>query len=152
MKKKLLIVYHSQSGATAQLTAAVCRGATLEEEIEIECARAWDTGVAQLLSCDGLLLGFAENSGALAGSMKDYLDRVYYPLQSCSMIKPFALFASAGNDGRGAVGQAQRIMRGMPLKEVVAPLICRGPPTPVALEQCEELGHTLAAGLALGIY
>ncbi len=152
MKKKLLIVYHSQSGATAQLAAAVRIGATREEDIEIKCVRAWDTGVEQLLYCDGLLLGFPENSGALAGSMKDYLDRIYYPLQSCAMIKPFALFTSAGNDGRGAVQQAQRIMQGMPMKEVVAPLICRGPPTPAALEQCEELGHTLAAGLALGIY
>lgn len=152
MSKKLLIVYHSQSGATARLAAAVRHGAMREEGIEVDYLRAWDAGAEELLGCDGLLLGFAENSGALAGAMKDFLDRVYYPLQDCEMIKPCSLFVSAGNDGRGAVTQAQRILRGMPVKEVAEPIICRGPPTAEALTQCEELGQTLAAGLSMGIF
>jgi multimeric flavodoxin WrbA len=152
MSKKLLIVYHSYSGATAQLAAAARGGAQQEAELTVQCLRAWDAGAQHLLECDGFLLGFAENSGAVAGAMKDFLDRVFYPLQSCEMIKPCGLFVSAGNDGRGAVAQVQRVLRGMPGKEVAAPVICRGEPTGEALAQCNELGHTLAAGVNLGIY
>ena len=151
-KKQLLIVYHSQSGATARLAAAVRRGVLHEEEIGLTCCRAWDAGLAELLACDALLLGFAENSGSVAGAMKDFLDRCYYPIQDRQASKPCALFVSTGNDGRGAVAQVQRILRGMPLHEVAEPVICRGPPGERALQRCEELGHTLAAGAALGIY
>jgi flavorubredoxin len=152
MSKKLLIVYHSQSGATARLSAAVREGAQLEEDVEVTLARAWDCGHQDLLDSDALLLGFAENSGAVAGTIKDFLDRCYYPLQSSSAIKPYGLFVSAGNDGRGALAQVQRILTGMPVKEVAEPLIFRGEPTERALDQCRELGQTLAAGLAFGIY
>ena len=152
MSKQLLIVYHSQSGTTARLAAAVRRGALREPDIKPVFRRAWDAGIAELLSCDALILGFAENSGSVAGAMKDFLDRCYHPVQPHSLHKPFALFVSAGNDGRGAVAQVQRILRGFPLREVAEPVICRGLPDSVALQNCEELGHTLAAGLAFGIF
>ncbi len=152
MVKKLLIVYHSQSGATAQLAAAVKRGAARETDIEIVCQRAWDCSVQPLVDCDGFLLGLAENSGFAAGSAKDFLDRIYYPAQALAPHKPYGLFISAGNDGRGAVSQLDRIFIGVPMKAVVEPIICRGEPDARALQRCEDLGHTLAAGLVFGIY
>ena len=152
MKKTLLIVYHSQSGATAQLAAAVRAGGLREDGVEVRLLRAWDAGVEDLLDCDALLLGAAENSGSLAGAMKDFLDRTYYPAQPRQLNLAYGLFISAGNDGRGAVAQARRILSGYPMKQVCEPLICRGEVNSGALAQCEELGQTLAAGLALGIF
>jgi multimeric flavodoxin WrbA len=150
--KKLLIVYHSQSGATAQLAAAVRAGALREEGVEVSLRRAWDAGLEDLLDCDGLLLGAAENSGTLAGAVKDFLDRTYYPAQPRQLNLPYGLFISAGNDGRGALAQMQRILSGYPMKQVCEPLVCRGEVSAPALARCEELGQTLAAGLAFGIY
>ncbi len=152
MGKSLLIVYHSQSGATARLAGAAAEGAGREAELETLLRRVWDSGSRELLACDGLLLAFAENSGALAGAMKDYLDRVFYPLQGCRQRKPLGIIVSAGNDGRGALAQARRIIRGLPLDEVAEPLICLGEPDAAALERCAELGQTLAAGMGLGIF
>jgi multimeric flavodoxin WrbA len=150
--KKLLIVYHSQSGATARLAGAVRAGALREEGVEVVLRRAWDAGLDDLLDCDALLLGAAENSGTLAGAMKDFLDRTYYPAQPSQLNLPYGLFISAGNDGRGALSQMQRILSGYPMKQVCEPLVCRGEVDSRARARCEELGQTLAAGLAFGIY
>lgn len=152
VNKKLLIVYHSQSGATARLAAAVRAGARREAEVEVLLRRAWDAGVDDLIQCDALLLGAAENSGSLAGAMKDFLDRTYYPAQAQQLNLPYGCFISAGNDGRGALAQVQRILSGYPMKQVCEPVICRGEVSPEALARCEELGQTLAAGLAFGIF
>ena len=149
--KTLLIVYHSQSGASFELARAAREGA-LQEEVAVNWRRAWDAGLADLTACDGLLLVAPENSGTLTGAMKDFLDRTYYPAQEQSVLLPYALVVSAGNDGRGAVAQAQRILSGYPMKPVAEPLVCRGEVTADHRQQSAEMGQALAAGLALGIY
>jgi multimeric flavodoxin WrbA len=150
MAKKLLIVYHSQSGASLRLAAAARRGALLEEDVEVLWRRAWDAGLEDLQSCDALILVAAENSASVAGAMKDFLDRTFYPGQGLNL--PYALIISAGNDGRGSRAQLQRILSGYPMKPVSETLICRGEVTAEHEAACEELGQTLAAGLSLGIF
>ena len=46
------------------------------------------------------------------------------------LVKPYGLLISAGNDGRGAVAQAQRILRGIPFTAAAEPLILRGEVAP----------------------
>jgi multimeric flavodoxin WrbA len=152
MAKNLLIVYHSQSGASFRLAAAARRGALLEEGVVLSWRRAWDAGLDDLEQCDALLLAAPENSGTMTGAMKDFLDRTFYPAQPLELLRPYALIVSAGNDGRGARDQFERILSGFPMKPVAEPLICRGPVDAEAEARCEELGQTLAAGLALGIF
>ena len=62
------------------------------------------------------------------------------------------MFISAGNDGRGALEALRRIARGFPLREVREPIIARGGIEAGLLDQCEEMGLALAAGLEAGIY
>ncbi len=62
------------------------------------------------------------------------------------------MIISAGNDGRGARAQFERILSGFPMKPVAEALICRGEACAEYEAKCEELGQTLAAGLALGIF
>lgn len=150
--KSLLIVYHSQSGASAQLARAAWRGARMEEGIDIRVRRVWDAGVADLQRADGLLLVAAENSGALSGGMKDFLDRTFYPAIARGLVMPYAYLASAGNDGRGAVKQLQRIMSGYPFPAAAEPVILRGEVSAAHLRASEELGAAMAAGLAMGIF
>jgi multimeric flavodoxin WrbA len=150
--KSLLIVYHSQSGASAQLARAAWRGAQAEPEVGVTVQRVWDAGTADLLRADGLLLVTAENSAALSGAMKDFLDRTFYPSIEKGLVLPYALLVSAGNDGRGAVRQAQRILSGYPFPAAAEPLILRGEVTGAHLRSSEELGQAFAAGLAMGIF
>ena len=150
--KSLLVVYHSQSGSTEALAAAVAGGAGLEEGVAVRVRSALEAGLEDVLRCDALLLGSPENFGFMAGAVKDFFDRTYYPAQAHGVIRPYALFVSAGNDGSGAVRQIERIARGFVLKKIADPVICRGPVDDRALERCAELGQAVAAGLALGIY
>jgi multimeric flavodoxin WrbA len=150
--RRLLIVYHSQSGSTAQLAQAALHGALCEGDVETRLLRAADAGIDDLLWADALLLGASENFGYLSGGMLDFLARVFYPAAGRAAGKPYALFLSVGNDGRGAVAQVERIAAGFPLRRVAEPEIVRGVVDAEGLQRCEALGQALAAGLALGIY
>ena len=114
--------------------------------------RAADAGVDDLLGCHGLLLGTPENFGYMSGMMKDFLDRTYYPAEGRTVGLPYALFVSAGNDGRGAIREIDRIALGYGWKKVAEPVIARGPITAEGLVLCRELGTTLAAGIGYGVY
>ncbi|MAT93254.1 MAG: flavodoxin [Halioglobus sp.] len=150
--KSLLIVYHSQSGTCARLAMAAREGAVAEEGVQVQVLRAWDAGTRDLVAADGVVLVAAENSGALCGAMKDFLDRTFYPAIEHGVVIPYALLVSAGNDGRNAVRQAQRILSGYPLVAAAEPLILRGEFSQDHGAAARELGQALAAGLAMGIF
>ncbi|MEP5566987.1 MAG: NAD(P)H-dependent oxidoreductase [Halioglobus sp.] len=150
--KSLLIVYHTQSGSCASLARAAAEGATRDELVQVVVRRACDAGIADLATADGLLLVAAENSGSLSGACKDFLDRVFYPAIDRGLVLPYALLISAGNDGRGAVQQAERILRGVPFKPVADAQIFRGVPQQQHLHLADETGQSLAAGLEMGIF
>lgn len=151
---KLLIVYHSQSGHTAGLAEAARRGAQHPElsDVEVRFIRAYDASDKDLLWADGILLGTPENFGYMSGGMKDLLDRTYYQVDGRLAGRPYAIFISCANDGRGAAKAIQRIMNGYATREIADPLICRGRPKPEHLEAAEELGMTMAAGLSTGVF
>ena len=150
--KKLLLVYHSQSGSTERLARAALAGAREEAEIDVRCLRAAEAGATDLRWCDALLLATPENFGFMSGGIKEFLDRTFYAASAQQLNRACALIVSAGNDGSGAVRQLQRILRGYPMREVAEPLIVRGEPGPLELERAADTGRALAAGLALGIF
>ena len=65
---------------------------------------------------------------------------------------PYALLVSAGNDGRGAVAEAQRIFRGIPFTEAMEPQIIRGLPGSDELQKVKEAAEAFGAGLEMGIF
>ncbi|MDZ7622632.1 MAG: NAD(P)H-dependent oxidoreductase [Candidatus Competibacteraceae bacterium] len=150
--RHLLIVYHSQTGHTRTMARAVSRGARRVPEVETRVRMALRAGLDDLLWAHGLLLGTPENFGYMSGALKNFLDRTYYPAQGLVEGLPYAVFISAGNDGTGALTSIERIARGYPLKSVCDPLIARGELTPEILQACEELGETMATGVAWGIF
>ena len=152
LMKSLLIVYHSQSGTCAQLASAARRGAQQESDIETTLLRAWDAGTRDLAAADGLLLVMAENSGALCGTMKDFLDRTFYPAIARGLVLPYSLLISAGNDGRGAQRQAERILSGYPFVPAAEPVILRGEFSAAHEIASAELGEAFATGLLMGIF
>lgn len=151
-RKRLLVVFHTQSGNTGQLAEAVLRGANRVAETETRVLRAFDAGIDELLNCDGLLLGTPENFGYMSGALKDFFDRTYYPCQGRLVGLPYAVFVSAGNDGTGAVREIGRIANGYGWKCVAEPLIARRAIAPEHLRAAEELGEAMASGLAMGIF
>ena len=151
---QILVVYHSQGGNTRRLAEAAAAGAAEIEGVQVRLQEALETTREDLNACDGLLLGSPEYFGYMAGALKDLFDRTYESLRGQPRIfrKPYAVFISAGNDGSGALFHIERICTGFQFKKVQAPVIAQGPLTEAILEQCRELGRTLAAGCEAGIF
>ena len=150
--KRLSIIYHSQSGNTQQLAEAVAAGAREEEGLIVSIKTAVDARLEDLLAADGLLFGTPENFGTMSGALKDFFDRTYYPAEPYQINLPYGVFISAGNDGTGAVREIARIVKGYPLRRVAEPVIAKGEVNPQHLQQCRELGLSMAAGLMMGIF
>ena len=150
--KNLLIVYPGTGGTTDRLAEAAIRGARSIEEVDALVKLARDAVADDVLNCGGLLLGTPEKFGYMAGLMKDFLERIFYACEGKVEGLPYALFVSAGNDGSGAVTSVERIVTGLRLKQVHEPVIVKGAPDDAALSRCEELGATIAAGIAFGMF
>jgi multimeric flavodoxin WrbA len=150
--KRLLVVYHTQSGSTARLACAAAAGARAEEGVETLLLRAAEAGAAELRAADAVLFCTPENFGYLSGGMKDFLDRTFYAVSPDGRSRACAAIVSAGNDGSGALRQLERILRGYPMRFVAEPLIVRGEPRAGDLAAARDVGSALAAGLALGIF
>ena len=162
--KTMLIVYHSMTGGTKQMADAAAAGARAGREVAVAFMRAADAGPADVLAADGYLFATPENLAAMSGLMKDFFDRTYYAALDRLNGRPYATLVCAGSDGRQAAVQIERIATGWRLRAVADPLIvCTHAQAPDAilrpkqiargdLERCEELGGTLAAGIAMGIF
>jgi multimeric flavodoxin WrbA len=149
--KTLLIVYHTGGMKTAQMAEAVERGANNEEGVRVVMKRCAEAGPDDVLGADGLILGTPENFGYMSGMMKDFLERIFYVCEGKVEGRPWALFVGAGQDGSGAVTSVERIVTGLRLKKIGAPVVVVKELQPEQVAALEELGAAMAAGLAAGI-
>jgi multimeric flavodoxin WrbA len=146
---RILIVYASQSGKAEQLANAVERGALAEGGV-VRKLHGTLAGLDDLLWCRALVIVTPENFGYMAGAVKDFFDRTFYPAQDKVTNLPYGVVVRAGNDGSFALAAVERIARGYPLKRVAEPILWVGE-SDAPLSACEELGQLLAAGLSLGV-
>jgi multimeric flavodoxin WrbA len=162
--KTVLIVYHSMTGGTLQMAQAAATGARSEPALRVSLLRAEDAQADDVLDAGGYIFATPENLAAMSGKMKDFFDRTYYAALDQLNGRPYATLICAGSDGRNAAQQIERIATGWRLRPVADPIIvCTHAQSPQAilrpkhiaerdLQQCEELGATLASGMALGIF
>jgi multimeric flavodoxin WrbA len=162
--KTLLIVYHSMTGGTRQMAHAAAQAARTEPELSTRLMLARDAGAEDVLAADGYLFATPENLAAMSGQMKDFFDRTYYAALDRLNGRPYGTLICAGSDGTQAAAQIDRIATGWRLRAIAPALIvCTHAQSPESiarpkeigaedLARCEELGATLAAGIALGIF
>jgi len=152
--KTLLIVAHAPSDNTRLMAEAALKGAKHPDisQVETRWIQPLEATPEDVLSCDGLIMGTTENLGYMSGALKDFFDRCYYPCLEVKQGLPCALYVRAGNDGTGTCRAVKSICIGLRWHWIQAPLVCRGDWQTTFLEQCEELGMTMAAGLDVGIY
>lgn len=157
---KLLIAWHSRTGASHAMAEAAADGAGEQAWlVPAECVMP-----EQLLASSGYLFVCPENLASMSGLMKEMFDRCYYPVLGQIEGRPYATAIAAGSDGEGAQRQIERIATGWRLRRVAEPLIvCTEAqdgatilaPKTVATErlaQCRDLGKVLASGLDLGVF
>lgn len=163
-KKTLLIVFHSLTGGTRQMAKAAAEGASGEAEAIVRLLTAAKAKPADVVTADAYLFACPENLAAMAGQMKDFFDRTYYPALDRINGRPYATLICAGSAGDNAARQIARIATGWRLRPIADPLIvCTHAQTPEAilasktigaadLGRCRDLGAALSFGLMAGIF
>ena len=146
------------------MAQAAATGARSEPAVRVSLLRAQDAQASDVLDASGYIFATPENLAAMSGRMKDFFDRTYYDALDRLNGKPYATLICAGSDGRNAAQQIERIATGWRLKPVADPIIvCTNAQTAEEilrpkhiperdLKSCEELGATLASGIALDIF
>src|SRR5690242_18622342 len=97
--KTLLVVFHSLTGGTRQMAKAAFRGAASAAGTHVRLLHAPDAGPADVLAADGYIFATPETLAAIAGLMKDFFDRSYYPALERINGRPYATLICAGSDG-----------------------------------------------------
>lgn len=163
-KRRLLIVWWSVTGASRALAEHARAAAAAEDQVDVACRRCDHTNAQHLFDAHAYLFVAPENLATLAGMMKDFFDRTYYAVDDRVAGRRYGAIISAGSDGQGAARQLTRIVSGWRLTPIAAPLIVITAaqsreqilaPKRLSPEQwrpAAELGATLAAGLAAGIF
>lgn len=133
-------------------------------EIPTDLKQAAQAGPEDLLAADGYIFCAPENLAAVAGVMKDFFDRSFYPVLGKIEGRPYAQMVCAGSDGENAARQTARIAQGWRLRAVQPPLIiCTHAQTPETiladkvieeadLSRCRNLGAAIGAGIAMGAF
>jgi multimeric flavodoxin WrbA len=152
----LSVIRHSRGGSTAALSDAAVRAARAMiadgSPVELRVLGAFDAGPEDVIWSRALLLATPAHFGYMSGALKDFFERIYRPCLEHTVGLPYALIVKGETDVDGAVASEQKIVTGLRWRLVLPPLTVVGDVTPEDLEGAAELGATLTAGLAEGIF
>jgi flavorubredoxin len=141
--KKVLIIYHSQSGNTEAMAKAVYQGAKSGGATPI-LKKAMEAGVDDFLGCDIIAIGTPNYFGYMAGMVKDFFDRVWATIRDKVENKPYVTFGSKGGGGAQALDTVERICDGLKMAKAFDGILATRKPTDEDLARCQDLGRKLA--------
>jgi multimeric flavodoxin WrbA len=140
---KVLIVYHSQSGNTKVAAEAVAKGAKGVSGTEVAIKEALKATKEDLLSCDAIAVGTPDYFSYMAGGLKDFFDRTYYPTQGSVTDKTCGIFVTHEGGGK-AVESVKSICATFKFKIIGKPVIVKEHPDEKATHTLVNLGKLLA--------
>lgn len=140
---QVLVVYHSQSGNTKAAAEAVADAAREVGATEVVLKEALEATEEDLLACDALAVGTPDYFSYMAGGLKDFFDRTYYPTQGKVTDKPCGIFVTHGGGGK-ALQSVQDICRTFKFKVVGDPVLVKNAPDEEAQARLAWLGRALA--------
>ena len=153
VKKHLLLVCHSRSGINRRLAEAIAGGANSDPEaVDFRMKTAFDADTSDLLWADATIFVSPEHFGYMAGALKDFFERTFYPTENQVAGRSMCIVIGTGLDGQGALSSIRRICTGYRFKEVQPETIIVGEPSAADLQHCHDLGASMAAGLEAGLY
>jgi flavorubredoxin len=146
---RVLIVFHSQSGNTRAAAEALANGARTVPETDVVVKEALEAGTHDLLSCDAVAVGTPDYFSYMAGGLKDFFDRTFYPTQGNVTDKPCGIFVTHGGGGR-ALESVKTICAAFKFKMVGEPMLVKKAPDASARKKLAHLGRLLAEAARAG--
>ena len=144
---KVLIVFHTLSGNTAKMATAFAEGAKIVPGTEVVLKKAFDATLEDLLECDAIAFGSADYFSYIAGALKDFFDRTFYPSQGKVTGKPYAAFATGGGGGEKALAVLDRLCSSFKFKKAVEGVAAVSVPSSEVLNKCNKVGEELAGAI-----
>lgn len=138
----VLVVYHSQGGNTKAAALAVGQGAQEWADVVV-VKEALEATKEDLLSCDAIAVGTPDYFSYMAGGLKDFFDRTFYPTQGQVTDKPCGIFVTHGGGGK-AVESVKSVCGTFKFKMVGDPVLVKNAPDAEAENRLAELGRLLA--------
>lgn len=153
------------------MVAALCEGARAADGGDVVTRSAGVATARDVQAADALILATPENFGYMAGSLKDFFDRVFYACMADTTVlgggthsllagRPYSVLVCAGNDGSGAMQSVDRIVTGWRMRKAHPGVIARraggeagssrGSLRDDDIAACRELGLLFAEGLVIG--
>ncbi len=151
---RLLIVHHSPTATLLQLLERVVVGASdasaaLEADgsdpVGVVARSALEATADDVLAADGYLLGTPANLGYMSGALKHFFDQVYEPCLDRTVGRPYGLYLHGRTDVTGARLGVERIITGLRWRAAAEPIESLGVPDDQTLDDCWNLGATMAA-------
>ena len=105
------------------------------------------TATTDVLEADGYLLGTPANLGYIGGALKHAFDTIYYPCLDETRGRPYGLFLHANGAARARCGPWSRSPTGLAWVKSADHVVLSGKPGKQQLEECWNLGATVAAQL-----
>jgi len=140
---KILIVYHSQSGNTKAAAEAVAQGAKEIAGTEVIIKEGLHATKEDLLSCNAIVVGTPDYFSYMAGGLKDFFDRTFYPTQGSVTDKPCGIFVTHGGGGK-AVESVKSICATFKFRIVGEPVLVKNHPDSETSAALANLGTLLA--------
>jgi NAD(P)H dehydrogenase (quinone) len=141
---KALVLYHSQQyGNTEKMANAVAEGLTEEGcSVTLHNTNVTRFPIEEYTAYDLVAIGTPDYFSYMAGTIKTFLDDWYLHRNDPGYTgKPFALFMSHGGGGRAKDSLTVFSRIGTQKGKIVS---SSGSPSTQILEQCRELGKSLA--------
>jgi multimeric flavodoxin WrbA len=140
----ILIVYHSLGGNTKKMAEAVAEGARGVAGTQVVLKTGLEATVDDLLACDGIALGSPDYFSYMAGGLKDFFDRTFYPSQGKVDGRPAVVFGSAGGPPEKILRNLEQALQWFKLNKVAESVGSSGGVSAGAVEACRHLGRKLA--------
>jgi len=141
----VLVVYHSQGGNTKTAAEAVAAGAKEAGGTTVIIKEALKAVTEDLLSCDAIAVGTPDYFSYMAGGLKDFFDRTFYPTKEQVIDKPCGIFVTHGGGGGKAVESVKSICKSFKFKIIGEPVLVKHKPDERAIAALKNLGKSLAA-------
>ena len=152
-EKHLLLIYHSRSSTNKRLAEMIAKGAQSEAgNVVFRQKNAFEADADDLLWADATIFVSPEHFGYMAGALKDFFERTFYPTENQVAGRAIAIVIGTGLDGQGALSSIRRICNGYRFKEVQEPIVVVGEPSAEQLKACFNLGLGFSAALNAGIF
>lgn len=141
MAKKVLIVFYSLGGNTEAAAKLVAEGVKEAGGIPV-VKKGLEAVTDDLLSADALAVGTPDYFSYMAGGVKDFFDRTFYPTQGKVTDKPYGTFVTHG--GGGAARKSLEDMgRTFKFRHIADTVMVKNKPDDKTALELKKLGKAL---------